>query len=479
MKKYFLTMGAVAILFSCSDEHYEGLNQDPVNPSNVPAGLLVNAATESLFDQMVNTNVNLNIFRLVAQFWNETTYVTETNYDLDTRNINGNLWNELYTDVLYDLKDAKTKIDNDILLTAEEKNNQKAVISIMEVFTWQILVDTFGNVPYSQALLGTENPLPAYDDAATIYGDLMTRLNEAISTISTSSPGFSADYDVIYSGDMNQWKKLGASLKLRLAMQLADVNSSAASTAVSEALSAGVFTSNADNFTIPYTAGQPTNNPLWDDLVASGRTDFVAANTVVDYMNPLNDPRRPIYFQQNLGEGVYVGGEYGNPTNYALHTHVGEIFHTPDFPGTLMEYAEVEFLLAEAVERGFAVGGSAESHYNAGIMASMDYWGVSPSDAAAYLAQSGVAYGSAPGSWKEKIGKQFWLAMYNNGFIAWNTWRRLDAPTMNVAATTGRTVPFRYTYPALEGNLNPDNYAAAASAIGGDDIYTKLFWDVN
>src|SRR5690606_1002047 len=132
MKKYIMILGTVAFLNSCSDEHYESLNVDPVNPSTVPASFLVSNATESLFDQMVNTNVNTNIFRLVSQYWNETTYITETNYDLDTRNINGNIWNELYTDVLYDLKDAKLKVDEDGSLTDSEKANQKAIIEILE-----------------------------------------------------------------------------------------------------------------------------------------------------------------------------------------------------------------------------------------------------------------------------------------------------------------------------------------------------------
>lgn len=473
-----MIFGAIAFLNSCSDEHYESLNVDPVNPSTVPASFLVSNATESLFDQMVNTNVNTNIFRLVSQYWNETTYITETNYDLDTRNINGNIWNELYTDVLYDLKDAKLRVDEDGSLTDSEKANQKAIIEILEVYTWQILVDTFGNIPYSEALMGVENPSPAYDDAATIYADLMVRISSAISAIDSGGEGFGGS-DIIYNGDMSAWKKMGASLKLRMAMQLADVNPSAAQTAVLEAVSSGVFSSNADNFTIPYTTTQPTNNPLYDDLVQSGRTDFVAANTIIDYMNPLNDPRRPVYFKENLGEGIFLGGEYGSPTNYSLYSHPGEILELPDTPGTLLDYAEIEFLLAEAVERGFAVGGTAESHYNAGINASMEYWGVSSADAATYLAQSDVAYSSAPGGWKEKIGKQFWIAMYNRGFEGWTTWRRLDAPTLNIAAATNTPVPFRFTYPALEKNLNSANYNAAASAIGGDNLNTKLFWDVN
>jgi hypothetical protein len=385
----------------------------------------------------------------------------------------------MYTDVLYDLQDAKMQVQNDASLLDGERANQIAVIELLEVYSWQVLVDTFGNIPYSEALKGLENPSPAYDDAATIYADLLVRIDSAINGIDLGSEGFSSDFDIVYGGQMSNWKKFGASLKLRMAMQLADVNFAVANTAVLEAVNSGVFTSNDDNFTLNYSSSQPTNNPLYDDLVLSGRTDFVAANTVIDYMNPLEDPRRPIYFKENLGPGVYVGGEYGSPSNFNLHTQVGEIFHTADFPGTLLDYTEVEFLLAEAVERGIGVGGTAADHYTAAINSSMEYWGVDSAAAAAYLAQPSVDYSTASGTWQEKIGLQFWLAMYNRGFEGWQTWRRLDAPALNIAADTGRTVPFRYTYPALERNLNADNYNAASSAIGGDDIYTKLFWDVN
>src|SRR5690606_29276350 len=124
--------------------------------------------------QMTSTNVNINVFRFFSQYFTTTTYLDEPNYDLNTRNINGNHWNELYTDVLFDLKDAKTKVQNDATLTDAQRNNQVAVIEILEVYAWQVLVDTFGDVPYSQALQGLDNVFPAYDDAATIYSDLIS-----------------------------------------------------------------------------------------------------------------------------------------------------------------------------------------------------------------------------------------------------------------------------------------------------------------
>lgn len=472
MKKYLILLSSVLVVSCASDEKYEDLNRDPNNPTQVSADALFTASEKSLFDQMESTNVNTNVYRLFAQYWTETTYIDESNYDLNTRNIPANHFSEMYRNVLYDLKDSKSKADTD---------NKKAMISVLEVYTWQQLVDTFGNIPYSEALKGNEIPTPTYDDAQTIYEDLIARINEAISMLSVSGGAGFTSADVIYGGDINQWIKFANSVKLKLAMRVADVPalSTLAQTNAVAAVTAGVFTSNADNATIAYETSPPNTNPLWVDLVQSGRSDFVIANTLVDYMNTLSDPRRAFYFDDNLGAGTYVGGPYGDNNSFSSYTHIGEMIQEPDFRGVILDYAEVEFLLAEAVERGYAVGGTAETHYTAGITASMEDWGVASGDITTYLANPSVAYTTATGTWREKIGFQFWLAMYNRGFEGWCIYRKYDAPVMNTAAISLLPVPKRYTYPLSEQTLNLTNYTAAASAIGGDNLDTPVFWDVN
>lgn len=484
MKKILIPVIALFSVIGCDDEYYESLNVDQTNPSDVPASLLVTNATTSLFDQMVSTNVNTNVFRLFAQYWTETQYTDETNYNLTRRGIPGNHWGELYRDVLYDLQDAKKKVEATSAsseMTAEEwaavQGNQKAVIDILEVYAWQILVDTFGNVPYTEALNGLENPTPVYDDAASIYSNLIERVSNDIATINTSSAGFGSN-DIIYSGNMSAWKKLAASLKLRLGVQLIDVNSSLATSTIMEAVNAGVFTANSDNFLITYLSTDPYQNPVGVDL--NSRNDFVPANTTVDMMNSLNDPRRPIYFAQNLGTGVYEGGVYGAGSAFDSTTHLGSAFYDYETSGDLLDYAEVEFLLAEAVAKGISVGGTVEEHYNLGITASMEYWGVSDADAATYLGSNDVSFSTASGSDLEKVARQFYLAMYNRGFEGWNVWRRLNAPTLaSPAPISELPVPLRYTYPVSEKTLNRTNYEAAASAIGGDEQQTRVFWDVD
>ncbi|MDM1072687.1 SusD/RagB family nutrient-binding outer membrane lipoprotein [Empedobacter brevis] len=475
MKKILLGIVTVCALYSCTDEDYDKLNHDTVNPEEVRAGFLVTGATTSYFDRMLSTNVNSNIFRLVAQQWNETVYTQETNYDLDGRSISDGLWNLLMTDVIFDLSKAKDYVKNDLTIDEKTKINQNAIIEILQIQAWQVMVDTFGNIPYSEALGGTFNPNPRYDDAKTIYTDLIKRLDVALAGIDVDSPGI-GENDIVYDNDMLKWKKMGGSLLLKLAIQMSDADPVLAKATAEKAIAYGVIDNANNDFKIAYPGALPYTNPLWVDLVQGGRTDFVAANTIVDYMNGLEDPRRPIYFRQNLGEGIYKGGVYGTATAYGTHTQVGDLLHQRALPGILLNSSEVNFYLAEAVERGL-IAGSAGSYYNKGIEDSFVQWGLTIEDAQAYLAKPNVAYATASGTWKEKIGLQSWLANYNKGFEAWTNFRRLDAPKLNVAQLTGREVPKRYTYPARERNLNGANNSAAASAIGGDELTTKLFWD--
>lgn len=467
----------ISLFISCeSDDAYENLNRDPKNPTQVSEDFLFTSASVSLGDFLASPNVNVNIFRFISQYLTATTYVDEPNYDLTNRNIPQTQWSELYRDVLLDLDDAKEYINNSDKLTQNEKDARIGQIEVLQVYAWQVLVDTFGNVPYTEALQAESITLPAYDDAATIYEDLIARLQSAY-TLLSAGQGFSGA-DVIFSGDMSQWQKFNNSLQIRLAMRISDVNPSLSQSATEDAASKGYISSNADNALIVYQSSPPNTNPLWEDLVQSGRSDYVAANTIVDIMNNLDDPRRMYYFDQNLGEGVYEGGIYGEQNPYSSSTHVGESFLDPTHPGILLDFAEVSFHLATASKLGYSVPGDAETHYNNGVTASMNYAGITDDTVVSgYLSQPDVAYDSANSN--QLIGTQFWLAMFDNPLEGWSTWRKYDAPTLNIPGSSGNPVPLRFTYPVNEQNLNESNYNSASQEIGGDTQQTPIFWDVN
>ncbi len=472
MKKLLIFSVFLVILFSCR-KNITSLNVDPKSPSTVPSYTLFSNAQLNLANDLASPNVNLNIWRLISQHWTETTYPDESNYDLGTRNIPQNWFHTLYRDVLKNFEESKKLIPNDVL-DPDVQKNELAIVEIMEVYTWHYIVSTFGNVPYSEAL-NIENVQPKYDDAATIYSNLLTRLNTAISNLKTSAESFGSA-DLLYSGDVALWKKFANSFKLKIGMMMADYDAAASKTTV-ESAAAGAFTSNADNAIFQFLSAPPNTNPVWVNLVQSGRKDFVAANTLVNAMKAVSDPRIPFYFTPDASGINYTGGIYGANNNYASFSKPSDDIQEPDFPCWFMDYAEVEFLLSEAAARGYAVSGTATQHYNNAITASITFWGGTAAQATAYLALPAVNYATATGTYKQKIGTQKWIALYERGYDAWTEWRRLDFPVLAAPPAAVSAIPLRYTYPVSEQNLNKTNYEAASGSIGGDKVTTKLWWD--
>ena len=486
MKKIFL-LAAPLLLFAGCTKDLSSLNQDPKNPVSLPSAALFTNAQRRLTNTLTSTNVNLNIFRLVVQYWQETTYTDESRYDIVTRQIPDNIWDALNRDVLRNFQEVKNIIPTEAA-DAKQQKNELAITDIMEVYTWYYLVTSFGNIPYSKAL-DIKNTFPQYDDQKTVYYDLLTRLDTSIAALDVSGSSF-GKADIIYSGDISAWKKFANSLKLKLGITIADYDAAKAKAVVESAVTSGVFTSNNNNALFKYVSSPPNTNPVWVDLVQSGRKDFVANSTLVNAMNTTNDPRRPWYFTVD-NSGKYSGNGPGRSSSYSTFskpaglikqfnpgdvTDAGRLSYA-DFPGDLLDYAEVEFLLAEAVERGFSVGGTAAGHYNNAITASILFWGGSAADAVAYLAQPSVAYPTAAGTYQQKIGTQKWIALYNRGWDAWIEQRRLNYPVLPKPSNAASDYPVRFSYPINEQNVNTINYTAAAAAIGGDDVTTKLFWD--
>ena len=299
---------------------------------------------------------------MLSQYWATTTYPDESNYDFNFSNTPDNHWATMYRFVFQDLTTTKEIVMADESLSEVQKSTRLAQANILEIYGWQNMVDTFGDIPYTDALRSSETTQPVYDAAAKIYEDLISRIDVAISNLTTE--GF--EIDNLYFGDIDAWRTFGVSLKLRLGIMLADINPMLSQTTVESAYSTGVFTSNADNASFAYL-GTSNPNPIWAELVQLGRQDFVIANTIIDLMNALDDPRREVYFSDNLGPGVYDGGIYGDFNTFDSYTQVAESTLDPTLPVRFIDFAEVFFYLAEAAERGYSVGGTAEEYYDQAI----------------------------------------------------------------------------------------------------------------
>lgn len=472
MKKILLYGFMFLLVVSCK-KNMTDLNINPKAPTLVPSKTLFSNAQLNLANNLATPNVNVNIWRLIAQHWTETTYTDESNYDLGTRNIPQNWWHALYRDILKNLDETKKLIPTDVIDPAVQKN-QIAIADIMQVFTYYHLVTVFGNIPYSEAL-DFDKVQPKFDDAKTVYADLLTRLNTDIANLNSSVESF-GDADLLYAGDVALWKKFANSLKMKMGITIADSDPALAKTTVEQG-AAGAFTSNSDNANFNFLDAPPNTNPVWVNLIQSGRKDFVAANTLVNSMKALNDPRVPLYFTVDNSGIDYSGGIYGSSNNYSTFSKPADAITDPAFPGIWLDYSEIEFIKAEGIERGYAIAGTADQHYNAAITASILAWGGSNADATAYLLQPSVAYLTATGTYKQKIGTQKWISMYERGIDAWTEWRRLDYPQLVAPSSALSAIPVRYTYPVSEQNVNSANYAAASTAIGSDKVTTKLWFD--
>lgn len=525
---YLILIVLVGISVSCT-KNFEDWQKDEKHPAVVPGEMLFTHAQKALGDQIASSNVNLNNHKLYAQHWTETTYTDEANYDLINRNIPDNVFRVIYRDILKDLQEASSIMMEDATTTPAAqiaKTNRLTIIKVLEVYSYQRLVDIFGNVPYSEALDIDATLNPAYDDGMTIYKDLIVRLDEVIKTLDPSEGSYGSA-DLYYGGDVQSWITFAQSLKFRLAITIADADDATAK-GWAEASAAHTFASSAEDAKLVYEAAPLDNtNPIYQDLVASGRKDFIPANTIVDYMNTLADPRVVAYFNDKIefsydkndnnekidtelpGTGkkvlyyandsvvhlqlpftilavdsmdvftYYEGGIYGSSNAYGNYSHVGSMILDATFPIQLLSYTEMEFYKAEAAARGWSVGGTAKEHYELAIMSSFAEWGLVDTLATNYIEQEDVAW-EPEGDWKKMIGMQAYLGYYQRGFEGWTTYRRLDWPTMNVpegAITEDGGVPRRFTFPVNEQTLNSVNYYKAAEAVGGDKMETKLFWD--
>jgi hypothetical protein len=495
MKKLLIIISVLITFSSCSK--LEDLNVNVKDFAVVSGESLYNGATRQFINQLSNENVNLNVTLMWMQHLANTTYYDESRYDMTTRGIPIATSNAMYRLVLMNYKEAARVLQTQSMLGVlqAQRDNQLAVVEIMTVFAWSYVVENFGDMPYTKALDYT-NPTPAYDDALTIYKDLIGRLDAAMNKLTLTETGMPEGYDNIFGGTAEgtvMWHKFANTLKLRMGLMLFDTDAGYSKTVV-ESAAPHVFTE-GDVMSFQYLLSPPNQNQQYLDFVASGRDDYVVTSNIIDAMQPtspapehnilnvtVTDPRLKFYAIPVIGSTpqVYQGGAQGQSNGFTSFSHVNPVHLRPDKPWVIMDYTETEFLLAEAVERGFAVGGTAEEHYNNAVRSSIIFWGGTTSEADAYLAQPAVAYATAFTSWKQKIGTQAWLAYWLRGNTLWNSYRRLDYPRLFAPPNYKQginKVPVRLFYPVAEQTLNAANYQAASEKIGGDSPLTKLFFD--
>ena len=517
MRRIFRTValaGLAALTIALGGCDITSLNENPNQPSQAESPKLLSNAQADIANQYWRDYAG-GFWVRYAQYWTTNQYTDADRYAYASSRPGA--LNSLFENYYLALNDLQQiiRINQNSPQSAQAfgpNPNQIAIAKIMQAWTLKTMTDMFGPIPLSEALEGRsviegndEAFEPSYDGQEAVYDTLLTMLTEASQQIDTSTPTL-ASGDKIYGGDMSKWKKFANSLKMRVAITLADRKPNVAETAIEEAISAGVFESNADNATMPFDSSPPFQNPFYENSVVSGRDDWAAPESILGPMNETNDPRRPAYFSDaKSGESgnQFIGFPYGLDQGDAQSLFVSEDFSRPsdrvaataDAPCLFMLYDEVLFIKAEAKLRGLSVPSISEDGqtlYEEAIRASMRRWGVEESEINDYFAQSDVPAPVNSSNYKQVLGTQKWIAQYLQGVPGWTTFRRLDfegvlSPPAGDPGEDkfGRSFAVRMVYPNQEFSLNENNVTTARDELlGGDGASTDnqgvlLYWDTS
>ncbi|PRZ21222.1 SusD/RagB family nutrient-binding outer membrane lipoprotein [Flavobacterium granuli] len=461
-----------ALTFSSCSDTLDDINKNP-NATETPlAPYLLTGTLKQGADLYWGDVNNFNSSLLFVQHWAKIQYTEPDRYDVSNASFTS-LWNTGYATLITDL--------NTILNFSDQQanSNYKGIALTLRSWTFLLLTDAYGNIPYKEAGLKVT---PTYNTQKEVYTGLLEDLKQAQSLLSLTNGVVAGD--VAYKGDISKWKKLVNSLRLRIALRISDKEPAIAKQAAIDATSdaAGLISNNNDTFKFTY-ASSPQQNPAsaWFET----RDDFRISKTLVDKLNELSDPRLPVYAQlpSDASVGKYVGGANGlsnsdaNSQGFAKTSKPGKYFLTSTSPAVIVSYSETLFNLSEAVARGY-IAGNAELLYKDAITASLNQFGITDSATISnYLNQATVKYDAT--NYAKSIGTQKWIAFYGQGLDAFVEWRRLDYPVLTAGPATvlDGKIPSRFFYPGTEQSLNGTSYQNAVTAQGKDLLTTKLWFD--
>ncbi len=496
MKKLLILLTVLLVLGTSCKKDFLSVNEfNPNSASAVPANLVLPAALNTT-SRIVTHPDNYSFVYLWYGCWSISSGYSQptnlTQYNLLNSAYQGN-WNSSYLNLQnysYIVKESEKD-------KTGKKNSYIAIAKIMMAYLYQNLVDTYGNVPYSQALQAEAGILkPAYDDQQTIYEDLVVQLDKAMELINATPADAEevGDYDIIYHGDMSLWLKLANTLKLRILINQSGMSGRGAyitgALATTPHTAADYIGAGEGAMLNPgYLQTDTKMNVFWENFYkqdgsqqADGLGYYVAGQDACDFLNSYNDPRKLMLFAPYSGESIkgnYFGALLLGPVTTTSQLGTGLLqSYNQDAP--MFTDFESLFIQAEAAQRGFINGTTAKSLYESAVTQSVVYMGGLAADAGTYLKQASAPLVNFDESTNQvqTILTQKWIAL--NGISPmpiWTDYRRTGFPDFihwsQDAAKLNPTPPVRLLYPQTEISTNNTNVLAQ----GDISLFTsKIFW---
>jgi hypothetical protein len=493
INKIVFAFTAALLFLACSKQL--DINTDPNNPAlsqGTPKLVFPSAVASSIGRIGADLAILGGIW---SQFWTQNTtsnqYKNIDSYDLSKSDY-GPTWDELYAGSLNDANFVVTK--------AKETGDWNFFLmgTVIKAYTYQVLVDLYDQVPYTEAFSGANNLQPKFDDGYTVYKGLLAELDTALSknfSASTNTPAGEADLvfpDTEDHWTIDNWIKFANTLKLKMYLRMVYAKPGESQAGITAMYNAGAEFLDVDASVDIFEDAPDKSNPLYEFNFRKLNTDanLKASMTFLSFLQDNDDPRIPFYFQPTTGTtdqySAINQGDYLNPNtvfNVASKARVGATD-----PVDYISLAESNFLQAEALERYFG-GVGAKAKYDAGVMASFERYGL---DATDFLQPGGAYEYPSAGTFEQKLEAiivQKWASMPNSHALeAFFEKNRTGYPrTSTVYSTDPNYVPGQFVYPK-NGVTNgvfatrlifPDEETSKnANAPEEKPLTDKVWWDV-
>lgn len=485
------------ILLTACTKDFEEINTDPNNtPNALPQQLLAPALVSSLsYNMLRNRNFNNELMQVTVDMSDAEGKVFRYDY---RSNWSDYLYNGLYSE-LSNFKDIYKIASEDL----NYNRSYMGISLICQSWIYSILTDTYGDLPFSQSNLARDSSIyePIFDKQKDIYLGIFSMLEQADTLLMTNT-AIVASSDPVYNGNVSRWRKLGNSLYLRLLLR---ISGKAEATSLCAAKIKDIIedhpsdypiiTSNDESGILKWTGTSPYISPYISvreqDFRAPGIASFFIDNLVI-----WNDPRIDIAYGTNginrWAIAPYQGSFLGVPSGYSpgsnpirksyfySNTSTSSL-QTEPLTGMIMTYAELKFILCEAVVKGWISSASAESYYADGVLNSIKLWLPNwPTPINSYLTAADIQWNET-GTLDEKMEQihlQKYYALFLNDMQQWFEYRRTGHPILpqGPGLRNNGVMPARMTYPVYVQSTNPTNYQLAVAEQGPDVISTQVWW---
>lgn len=469
--KAILMIGLFLSISSCTDD-FEEINSNPNFPlvSEANPGLILPKILFEVGNEMT-ADLGWNMGNIVAQLVATNNFTGTDRYLLSTK---GDTWNLFYRN----MRDA-----NNMIALGQDINSGafEGAGVVLRSFMLANLTDTWGMVPYTEALDGKNSVFtPSYDNQADLYSTILDDLASAPAIL---NQGGLISGDIMYDGDTDKWIRFANSLQIRYIMRLenkwSELGIDGASMIQNIVDSGMIFTSNDDNAVVSYLSA--TNRWPLNTARVGSFDEKRMSQTIESVLKGANDPRISILFREvdNIDSNEFIGVPNGLSEDAASNfnggannqSRLGQRFREEPAAVEMiyMHFSELMFILAEAAQKGY-ISGNAEDYYNSGIVANMNYLGLTDTDS--FISQPEISLSS--GDELTKIATQKWLSLFMVGNEAWYDFRRTGLPALTPGPNALLSeLPVRLQYPSDEQVLNESSYNNAIATQGPDEINTK------